>query len=73
VCGSVCFVLFCLVFNFLTRIPQFPSGSLCHEWGYGGTRRRLVLKSECEEKKLTKKLIMTLLTPSYVQVVRVLE
>jgi hypothetical protein len=33
----------------------------------------LVLKSECEEKKLTKKLIMTLLTPSYVQAVLVLE
>jgi hypothetical protein len=44
-----------------------------HEWGYGGTRRRLVLKSECEEKKLRKKLIMTLLTPSYVQAVLVLE
>jgi hypothetical protein len=23
---------FCLVFNFPTRIPKFPSGSLCHEW-----------------------------------------
>jgi hypothetical protein len=44
-----------------------------HEWGYGGTRRRFVLKPEAEGKKLTKKLIMTLLTPSYVQAVLALE
>jgi hypothetical protein len=44
-----------------------------HEWGYGGTRRGFALKPEGEGKKLTKKLIMIMLTPSYVQAVLVLE